>query len=73
MRTIERNRSSGKCHDTGRVVIGIAYTPPPNRQISRDAEQIQRAFLTLGHRPVKPLHPLDRMLSRLVGRVWRWL
>lgn len=56
---------SGFAIDTGRVVIGRAYVPPPPRIVSRDAEHLQSALLE--PRTKQPL-PL---VQRIAGALWR--
>lgn len=57
---------SGYVIDTGKCLIGRAYTPPPPRIVSRDAERIQAALLDA--RTARPL-PL---MQRIAGAIWRW-
>lgn len=58
---------SGYVLDTGKCLIGRAYTPPPPRIVSRDAERIQAALLDA--RTARPL-PL---MQRVLGAVVAWL
>lgn len=56
---------SGFALDTGRVVIGRAYVPPPPRIVSRDAERLQSALLE-----PKTAQPLP-LVQRIAGAIWR--
>lgn len=57
---------TARCFNTGRVRIGIAYVPPPQR-VQGDAVKVQAAFLE----PRTARQP--SRLARLVAPVWRWL
>lgn len=57
---------NARCINTGKVIIGRAYVPPPQR-VQGDALKVQAAFLEQRTR-----HPVSR-LRRLVAPVWRWL
>lgn len=54
-----------ECLDTGRVVIGCAYLPPPS-PIFKHAEQLQTALLE----PRTATEP--PVWRRALGRFWRW-
>lgn len=58
-------QGSGFAIDTGRVVIGRAYVPPPPRIVSRDAERLQSALLE-----PKTAQPLP-LVQRIAGVLWR--
>ena len=63
---LRRVQMAGReCVDTGRVVIGRAYVPPPS-PIFDHAEKLQTALLEprTAHEP----HPVKRAL----GRFWSW-
>ncbi|MDO9132002.1 hypothetical protein [Hydrogenophaga sp.] len=55
---------SGFALDTGRVVIGRAYVPPPPRIVSRDAEHLQSALLE--PRTKQP----QSTIRRVAGYLW---
>lgn len=57
---------SPHCINTGKVIIGRAYVPPPQR-MQGEALKVQAALLE-----PRTLRPMSR-LQRLVGRVWSWL
>lgn len=54
-----------ECIDTGRIVIGRAYVPPP-APIFEHAEKLQTALLD--PRTAREPHPIKRAL----GRLWAW-
>lgn len=53
-------------YHTGKVQIGIAYTPKP-AMLTADQESIQAALLE--PRTTRP----QSALQRVFGRVWQWL
>jgi len=53
--------------NTGRVVIGLAYVPPPRRIESGDELRLQAALLD--HRTSRPTPALQKLAAAL----WRWL
>jgi hypothetical protein len=53
------------CTDTGRVVIGCAYVPPPAPVYSH-AEHLQAALLDRRTEQPRPMWAL------LLGGLWRW-
>jgi hypothetical protein len=55
--------------DTGRVVIGIAHTPPAAPLTDRDELRIQLLVHQFARKPSKP----SPLLLRLLANVWRWL
>lgn len=57
---------NGRCHNTGKVVIGRAYVPPP-RRVEGDAIKLQAALLE--PRTTKP----QPLLLRVIAPVMRWL
>ena len=55
-----------RCHDTGKVRIGIAHVPRTPRTLPKDAEALQEALLNPRTAKELPLH------SRLLGALWKW-
>ena len=54
-------------YNTGKVVIGRAYVPPPQPIRSMDAYRLQTALLE--PRTANPLNPIRKLLAPIV----RWL
>jgi hypothetical protein len=47
-------------YDTGKVKIGLCYTPPPNWSAGRDSCRLQSALLS---RPLDRLTPKERLAA----------
>lgn len=60
-------RPVDRCHDTGRIVIGLAHQRPPAAINSRDALTLQRALLD-----PRTAHP-PGLLGQLFGGLYKWL
>jgi hypothetical protein len=60
-------RPVDRCHNTGRVVIGLAHQRPPAPLDSRDALTLQRALLD----PRTAQRP--SLLGQLLGLIYQWL
>jgi hypothetical protein len=60
-------RPVDRCHNTGRVVIGLAHQRPPAPLDSRDALTLQRALLD----PRTAQRP--SLLGQLFGGIYKWL
>jgi hypothetical protein len=60
-------RPVDRCHNTGRVVIGLAHQRPLPAIDSRDELTLQRALLD----PRTAQHP--SLLGQLFGGIYKWL
>ena len=58
---------AARCHDTGRIRIGIAHIPAPRQIQGRDAITLQSALLE-----PRTAQPQTR-IQQLLGGIWKWL
>lgn len=61
----EVHMAGRRCTDTGRVVIGCAYVPPP-APVFKHAEHLQAALLEPRTAQPRPLW------ARIAGAFWSW-
>lgn len=58
---------AARCHDTGKLRIGIAHIPAPRPIHERDAITLQSALLE-----PRTARPQSR-IQQLLGGLWKWL
>lgn len=57
-------------YNTGKVQIGVHYTPPARRDMSADELRIQRMLLSRNETGYRRFWTLTYILSVLAGVVW---